>query len=58
MTEKSTWEEFFDAHAPIYMENVWTKSTVAEVDFLIEELSLPPGARTTRLFCHRAGPVP
>jgi SAM-dependent methyltransferase len=43
MTEKSVWEEFFDAHAPIYDENVFTKNTIQEVDFLLEELSLEPG---------------
>jgi hypothetical protein len=43
MTEKSTWETFFDAHAPIYMENVFTKNTLREVEFLLEELALPPG---------------
>ena len=43
MTEKKTWEAFFDAHAPVYEENVFTKSTVREVDFLLEELSLQPG---------------
>lgn len=43
MTKKSSWEQFFDAHAPIYDENIFTKNTVAEVDFLLEELSLRPG---------------
>ena len=43
MTPKSTWETFFDAHAPIYDGNVFTKNTILEVDFLLEELSLQPG---------------
>ena len=43
MNEKSSWEQFFDAHAPIYDENIFTKNTVAEVDFLLKELSLRPG---------------
>jgi ubiquinone/menaquinone biosynthesis C-methylase UbiE len=43
MTEKSTWEAFFDAHAPVYDDNVFTKNTIREVDFLLEELSLQPG---------------
>jgi cyclopropane fatty-acyl-phospholipid synthase-like methyltransferase len=43
MTEKKTWEAFFDAHAPVYEENVFTKNTVREVDFLLEELPLQPG---------------
>jgi hypothetical protein len=29
LKEKSRWEEFFDAHAPIYMDNVFTKNTLA-----------------------------
>jgi hypothetical protein len=43
MTEKCTWEEFFDAHAPVYEDNVFTKNTIPEVDFLREELLLQPG---------------
>jgi hypothetical protein len=37
MKEKSTWERFFDAHASIYEDNVFTKNTVLEVDFILEE---------------------
>ena len=44
MTEKSLWEIFFDGHAPVYEENVFTKNTAVEVDFLLEELALEPGA--------------
>lgn len=51
MTEKSCWEAFFDAHAPIYMENAFTKDTVREVDFLLEELSLPPGGSILDVGC-------
>ncbi|MBN2491302.1 MAG: class I SAM-dependent methyltransferase [Planctomycetes bacterium] len=51
MTEKSTWERFFDAHAPIYNENVFTKNTVKEVDFLLEELELRPGASILDVGC-------
>ena len=43
MAEQTTWERFFDAHAPIYEENVFTKNTLREVDFLLDELSLQPG---------------
>ncbi|MBN1106014.1 MAG: methyltransferase domain-containing protein, partial [Deltaproteobacteria bacterium] len=45
------WETFFDAHAPIYEENVFTKNTILEVDFLIEELSLPPGSSILDVGC-------
>ena len=45
MSDKSTWERFFDAHAPIYDENVFTKNTIREVGFLLEELNLPRAVR-------------
>lgn len=51
MREKSTWEEFFDAHAPIYEDNVFTKNTIREVDFLIDELSLQPGCSILDVGC-------
>jgi len=51
MTGKNTWQAFFDAHAPIYAENVFTKNTLAEVDFLLEELSLPPGGSILDVGC-------
>ena len=38
MFEKTAWERFFDAHASIYENNVFTKNTVPEVDFLLDEL--------------------
>jgi hypothetical protein len=37
MLEKSTWERFFDAHAPIYEDNVFTKNTLRELDFLLDD---------------------
>ncbi len=49
--EKSTWEEFFDAHAPIYEQNEFTKNTVREADFLLEELELPRGASILDIGC-------
>jgi ubiquinone/menaquinone biosynthesis C-methylase UbiE len=51
MTEKSTWEAFFDAHAPVYEENEFTKNTILEVDFLLEELSLQPGSSILDVGC-------
>ena len=48
---KSTWEEFFDAHAPLYDENEFTKNTVREVDFLIDELGIPPGGSILDVGC-------
>lgn len=47
----STWEEFFDAHAPVYEDNIFTKNTLPEMDLLIEELSLPPGGSILDVGC-------
>ena len=51
LKEKSTWEEFFDAHAPVYEDNVFAKNTLPEVDFLTEELALPPGCSILDVGC-------
>ncbi len=51
MRKRNEWEEFFDGHAPAYMENVFTKNTLAEVDFIIEELKLPQGCRILDIGC-------
>jgi len=51
MDEKSTYEKFFDVHAPIYNQNEFTKNTVREVDFLLEELELAPGASILDVGC-------
>ena len=51
MHEKNTWEEFFDAHAPIYDQNEFTKNTFREIDFLLEELELRPGASILDIGC-------
>ena len=51
MPERSTWETFFDGHAPIYNENAFTKNTTNEVDFLLEELALPSGGSILDVGC-------
>jgi len=51
MTRKNEWEIFFDAHAPVYMENPFTKNTLEEVDFVLEELKLPPGSHILDVGC-------
>jgi len=51
MTGKSEWERFFDGHAPHYFDNVFTKATVEEVDFIIEELGLKPGVQILDMGC-------
>lgn len=45
------WEEFFDGHAPEYMQNVFTRDTAREAAFLEELLALPPGARLLDIGC-------
>ena len=47
----NNWQIFFDGHAPQYMENIFTKNTLAEVDFLEAELSLPPGSAILDMGC-------
>src|SRR6185436_2607080 len=42
----TSWQRFFDAHAERYDENVFTKSTLAEVDFF---LSLFPLAKSSHI---------
>lgn len=42
ITRRNEWEEFFDGHAPVYMDNSFTKNTAQEVDFVLKELRLPP----------------
>jgi len=51
MTAKYVWETFFDGHAPIYMDNIFTKNTAAEIEFLLEELTLPPGSYILDMGC-------
>jgi SAM-dependent methyltransferase len=51
MTGRSPWQQFFDGHAPVYMENVFTKNTLAEVDFLLDEMKLPPGSGILDIGC-------
>lgn len=49
--EHSTWRAFFDAHATAYEDNVFTKNTIPEVDFLLEELSMQPGGSVLDVGC-------
>lgn len=51
MSTNSDWVTFFDAHSSIYDENIFTKNTLYEVDFLLEELQLAPGARILDIGC-------
>ncbi len=51
MQQKTKWEEFFDAHAPMYNQNIFTKNTFAEVDFVTEVLAVSPGASLLDVGC-------
>ena len=51
LTTRNPWKEFFNGHAPVYMNNVFTRNTVAEVGFLIEELNLAPGSKILDIGC-------
>lgn len=45
------WQQFFDQHAPHYMQNPFTANTRAEVEFLLELLELPRGSRILDMGC-------
>ena len=51
MSQKHTWEAFFDAHAPIYDRNEFSKHTSREVDFLLEVLDIRHGASILDVGC-------
>jgi len=51
MPEKTSWEQFFDAHAPIYDDNVFTGNTINEVDFVLEELEVKAGDSVLDVGC-------
>jgi SAM-dependent methyltransferase/predicted enzyme related to lactoylglutathione lyase len=49
--EPSVRAALFDGHAPEYDSNVFTKNTLSEVEFLIRELGLAPGASVLDVGC-------
>ncbi len=51
VTRGSSWRESFDGHAPLYMGNTFTRNTIAEVDFLLEELDVAQGGRILDIGC-------
>ncbi len=51
MEDRSDWIRFFRAHAPVYEQNAFTQNTVAEVDFLVEELGLSLGTSVLDVGC-------
>ena len=48
---KTNWEIFFDHHSSKYMKESFTKDTIREVDFLVEELQLPEGSSIIDIGC-------
>jgi cyclopropane fatty-acyl-phospholipid synthase-like methyltransferase len=49
--KRNEWQEFFDGHAPVYMDNPFTKNTLKEVDFILAELKIPPGSSILDMGC-------
>lgn len=47
----NNWEALFDAHAPQYMNNSFTKNTIAEVDFVIDTMKLSIGSTVLDVGC-------
>ena len=48
---KKNWEIFFDHHSSKYMDEVFTKNTIKEIDFLVEEFLLPTGSSIIDVGC-------
>jgi SAM-dependent methyltransferase len=48
---KKEWQRFFDAHAAHYEENVFTKHTVTEVDFILSLYPIVPGSTIIDVAC-------
>jgi SAM-dependent methyltransferase len=51
MSNPNEWQEFFKDHAKVYDENVFTKGTAEEVEFLLETLDLPAGSTLLDVGC-------
>jgi len=47
----SEWQQFFDSHAAVYLENGFTRDTKREVDFVLEVLALEPGSSIIDVGC-------
>ncbi len=49
--KNNNWKSFFDVIAPVYEQEIFTRNTIAEVDFIEAELKLLPGAAILDLGC-------
>lgn len=47
----NNWKNFFDTIAPVYEKEIFTRNTLAEIDFIEEVLQLPHGAAVLDLGC-------
>ena len=45
------WQDFFNSHAHVYMQNAFTRNTIAEIDFVQSELELKPGDSILDIGC-------
>jgi ubiquinone/menaquinone biosynthesis C-methylase UbiE len=48
---ENSWEDFFDSHAPQYMDNVFVQATAEEVPFMLDTLALQPPMRLLDVGC-------
>ncbi len=46
-----SWQQFFDEHAPRYMENPFTGNTRAEIEFILDLFKLPAGSSILDVGC-------
>jgi len=51
MERQNEWKKFFDGYASNYMKEPFTKNTVKEIDFVIEELKLKVGNSVLDIGC-------
>jgi len=49
--KQNEWQSFFDGHAPNYMEEVFTRNTAEEIEFIIKELNLKPKSSVLDVGC-------
>lgn len=51
MNPPKSWKEFFDSHAPYYLQNSFAQNTLVEVEFLWEIMGLRPGMSLLDMGC-------
>jgi SAM-dependent methyltransferase len=51
VTKENEWITFFDAHAPKYLDEIFTRNTAFEVEFILGELALHPGSSILDVGC-------